>query len=239
MKNKIINFVLDNYLIFCIYSFIGWIYEVNWFLIVRHKFVNRGVLFGPILPVYGFGILILLLLLKKFMKQKHYLTNKFYLIISTSTLVTFIFTTIVEYTTPKIYLVSDYLNTYGVRLILLNIIAIILAYAFLNNKKIDTTIILTFLSIWIITTLIEYSAHYLTYTYSHQMLWDYSKDFLNINSRVNWDASRNFAIGGTILLYLVQPLIDKLLSKLELKNKAIIALIIFIPMIIDVIINVL
>lgn len=239
MKNKIINFVLDNYLIFCIYAFIGWIYEVSWFLIVRHQFVNRGVLFGPFLPVYGFGVLILLLLLKRFMKQKHYLTNKFNLILATFTLVTFIFTTIVEYTTPKIYLVSDYMNVYGARLILLNVIAIILAYAFLNNKKIDTTIILTFLSIWIITTIIEYGAHYLTYKYTHQMLWDYSKDFLNINSRVNWDASRNFAIGGTLLLYLVQPLIDKLLSKLKIKNKLIIVLIIGIPMIIDVIINVL
>ena len=70
------------------------------------------------------------------------------------------------------------------------------------------------------------------------MLWDYSKDFLNINKRVNWDASRNFAIGGTVLLYTVQPLINKYLNKSKINTKIAITLIIGIPMIIDFIINV-
>ena len=65
------------------------------------------------------------------------------------------------------------------------------------------------------------------------MLWDYTYDFLNINKRVNWDASRNFAIGGTILLYLVQPYLNKFLEKTDLKYKIIITLVIGIPMIID------
>ena len=40
---------------FICFSFIGWIYEVSLFLIEDHIFVNRGVLYGPWLPVYGFG----------------------------------------------------------------------------------------------------------------------------------------------------------------------------------------
>ena len=70
------------------------------------------------------------------------------------------------------------------------------------------------------------------------MLWDYSYDFLNINKRVNWDASRNFAIGGTLLLYTIQPLLDKFLSKSKINTKLIITLIIGVPMLIDLVINV-
>lgn len=36
-------------------GFCGWIYEMVFFYIVYGYFVNRGFLFGPILPVYGFG----------------------------------------------------------------------------------------------------------------------------------------------------------------------------------------
>ena len=40
---------------FICFSFIGWIYEVSLFLLEDHIFVNRGFLYGPWLPVYGFG----------------------------------------------------------------------------------------------------------------------------------------------------------------------------------------
>jgi uncharacterized membrane protein len=65
------------------------------------------------------------------------------------------------------------------------------------------------------------------------MLWNYSKDFLNINKRVNWDASRNFAIGGTFLLYTIQPLIEKVLKKIKANKKITIACIIGVIMLLD------
>ena len=223
---------MDNYIIFFVYAFIGWIYEVSWYLIVRHKFVNRGVLLGPYLPIYGFGILILLLILKRFMSKKHYSSNIIYTSISIFTIVTFIITTIIEYTTPKIYSVSYYLEHYGFILFIINILFIVLINLYIkksNNNKIkniDTTVVLVFLAIWIITTLVEYIAHYFIDVYSHKLLWDYSRDFLNINRRVNWDASRNFAIGGTLLLYLVQPIVDKFLNNSKYKKIVFIILII-------------
>lgn len=229
---KVLNFIMDNYIIFFVYAFIGWIYEVSWYLIVRHKFVNRGVLFGPYLPIYGFGILILLLILKRFMSKKHYSSNIIYTSISIFTIVTFIITTIIEYTTPKIYSVSYYLEHYGFILFIINILFIVLINLYIkksNNNKIkniDTTIVLVFLAIWIITTLVEYIAHYFIDVYTHKLLWDYSRDFLNINRRVNWDASRNFAIGGTLLLYLVQPIVDKFLNNSKYKKIVFIILII-------------
>ena len=237
---KIINSICENYIIFCIYALIGWIYEVSWFLIVRHKYVNRGVLFGPFLPIYGFGVLILLLMLKRFMNKKHTTENILYTSVSVFTIVTFIFTTIVEYTTPKIYNVMTYLNKYGLYLILLNLLSIIIVNILVKkfNLKIDISVILTFLLIWIITTLIEFVAHYVIDVYFDKLLWDYPIDLLNINKRVNWDASRNFAIGGTVLLYTIQPLINKILNKLNEKNKMIISLILGVPMLIDFILNV-
>ena len=170
----------DYYIIFCVYALIGWLYEVfwMWFVVPPKHFTNRGVLFGPFLPIYGFGLLILLLILAKFMKKKHPINNPLCLIISTLTTVTFIYTTIIEYTTPKIYKVADYLNEYGIRLFLINLIALIIVYVITKltrNKKIkeiDTTIILVFLSIWIITTIIEYVSHFIMDKYFHIMLWD-------------------------------------------------------------------
>jgi len=54
------------FLIFLAYSFLGWCMEVIYVgLFVEHKFVNRGMLHGPICPIYGFGGLIVLLGLER------------------------------------------------------------------------------------------------------------------------------------------------------------------------------
>lgn len=231
------------YIIFLVYALIGWLYEVFllWFIHEPYKFVNRGVLFGPFLPIYGFGVLLLLVCLQKFMKKKHTLENPLYLIVSVITLTTFIDVTVLEYTRDTIYNVNNFLSTYGLQIVLTNIIVLITVFLLtkVNKKlrKIDVTIVIVFLFIWILTTLLEYVSHYVIDTYFHKQLWDYSKNFLNINARVNWDASRNFAIGGTFLLYIIQPLVDKFLKKTKPKTKYIITLVIGIPMLLDLILH--
>lgn len=50
------------FLYFIIYSFIGWLMEVVLKSKDEHKFVNRGFLIGPICPIYGFGVLLIKLL---------------------------------------------------------------------------------------------------------------------------------------------------------------------------------
>ena len=53
------------FLYFMAYAVIGWIYEVFLEVVVyRWGFSNRGFLFGPYLPVYGFGAVIILLVLQ-------------------------------------------------------------------------------------------------------------------------------------------------------------------------------
>ena len=244
--NKKLEKCIDYYLIFCVYALIGWLYEVLWmrFVVAPHRWINRGVLIGPFLPIYGFGMLLLVTVLKNIMKKNHSINNPFIRNVSIITCTSFLYTTIIEYTTPKIYHVFDYLKTYGIGLIITNIIAILLVKALLikqNHKKtkqIDLTIILVFLMIWIIATSIEYVSHFIMDKYFHIMLWDYTKDFLNVNKRINWDASRNFAIGGTFLLYTVQPLLNKILPKVNNNKKLWITIIIGIPMLLDFIFHV-
>lgn len=56
------NLFVDYFLCFIIYSFLGWTMEVVCKLIKQKKFVDRGFLVGPICPIYGFGVLFIILL---------------------------------------------------------------------------------------------------------------------------------------------------------------------------------
>lgn len=51
------------YWIFVIYAFVGWCCEVAFAAVKSGTFVNRGFLTGPVCPIYGFGMLIVALLL--------------------------------------------------------------------------------------------------------------------------------------------------------------------------------
>lgn len=56
-------------LIFLVGCFVGYIYEEIFTLVIDKELVNRGFLYGPYLPVYGFGAIFLTLLLKPFKKS--------------------------------------------------------------------------------------------------------------------------------------------------------------------------
>lgn len=49
---------------FAIYSFLGWIGEIIYTFPERHKFYNRGFLYGPVCPIYGTGALAIIYGLK-------------------------------------------------------------------------------------------------------------------------------------------------------------------------------
>lgn len=50
--------------IFFAYAFLGWCTEVSFAALVSGKFVNRGFLNGPVCPIYGFGVVIVLAFLE-------------------------------------------------------------------------------------------------------------------------------------------------------------------------------
>ena len=61
------NLVLFYFLLFLIYSFIGWIIEmltVNF--VLKQKFADRGFLIGPYCPIYGIASFIMLFLLSRY-----------------------------------------------------------------------------------------------------------------------------------------------------------------------------
>lgn len=65
-KYNLTSFIL----FFFTFSIAGWLWEVLLYIIKDGKFVNRGTMFGPWLPIYGAGgVLVLCLLIPKKMKK--------------------------------------------------------------------------------------------------------------------------------------------------------------------------
>lgn len=54
------------FLLFITYSFIGWCMEVGCKLVELKKFINRGFLIGPYCPIYGWGCILIIILLNKY-----------------------------------------------------------------------------------------------------------------------------------------------------------------------------
>lgn len=59
----------DMILLFFSISFIGYVYEVIYYIVAIGEVVNRGTMYGPWLPVYGCGGVITLLLLRKWVEK--------------------------------------------------------------------------------------------------------------------------------------------------------------------------
>ena len=58
--------IITYFLLFIIYSFVGWLMEVTLQFIEKHRFINRGFLIGPICPIYGGGALLIIILLSPY-----------------------------------------------------------------------------------------------------------------------------------------------------------------------------
>jgi uncharacterized membrane protein len=76
------------FLLFILYSFIGWAYESIYVSILEKKPVNRGFLNGPLIPIYGAGALLVILVFR------HHSENVISLFISSAVLIS-----ILEYIT--------------------------------------------------------------------------------------------------------------------------------------------
>lgn len=139
-KKKICLLVL----IFLAGSLAGFIYEEIFYLITDHELVKRGFLYGPYLPVYGFGAVLIALLLKRFKKNP----------------------------------------------------------------------LIVFILAMLVTGILEYLTGYLLWEIYHKMWWDYTGLFLNIDGYVCLRSVISFGIGGLLLIYIIEPLISKLISKI-------------------------
>lgn len=61
--SEVLYGLANAFLLFMVYSFLGWIIEVIVTMLEHRKIVNRGFLVGPICPIYGTGALLISLIL--------------------------------------------------------------------------------------------------------------------------------------------------------------------------------
>lgn len=62
--------VTDFIFMFFAFCFIGWLWECGQHIVFNHELVNRGTMYGPWIPIYGFGGTIIVFLLDRFKKNK-------------------------------------------------------------------------------------------------------------------------------------------------------------------------
>lgn len=113
------------------------------------------------------------------------------------------------------FLYGPYLPVYGTGAICL----------FLILRKLKKNPVLIFLLSIIITGIVEYITGYLMFLIWHRTWWDYTGLFLNISGYVCLRSVLTFAIGGLLLIYIIVPILNKLIAKKE--KLAIIFIIIF------------
>ena len=155
------------FLLFLIYAFLGWIVEILDIIIIDRKVVNRGFLIGPVCPIYGVGVLLMIFLLKRF---------------------------------------------------------------------IDTPLALFVLATTIFMTL-EYITSYLMEKLFNARWWDYSNYKYNLNGRICLETTIPFGLGGMFVMYIINPFITNLLSKVNHQVIIIVGIILLVIFLIDVIIS--
>ena len=67
MPREVYYYVL---MFFCS-AVLGWLMEVTCKLIQFHRFINRGFLLGPYCPIYGFGAVLVTLLLSRYAGRQY------------------------------------------------------------------------------------------------------------------------------------------------------------------------
>ena len=139
--------MLSLIMIFFMMSFVGWCWEVSLHLVEDGVFVNRGVLHGPWLPIYGVGSLLVLILLKRFREKP----------------------------------------------------------------------VLQFTLTVVVCGIVEYGTAWFLETKYGQKWWDYSGYFMNIDGRICAEGLLVFGLGGLAIVYLIAPLLDNFLKKVNRK----------------------
>lgn len=136
------NYILTWFLFFFIYSILGWAIETTLVMYKTKKFVDRGFLIGPYIPIYGFGSILMIL----------------------------------------------YLTQY------------------------KDNIITVFLLGVIICSILEYLTSYIMEVLFKTRWWDYSNEKFNLNGRICGKNCLLFGLGGIIIIYLIQPILEKIIK---------------------------
>lgn len=71
--NNFKDILINLFTFFIVYAFLGYLYEEILFLIEDNILVNRGFLWGPWLPIYGFGGLFIILIFYRYKDKDLYI----------------------------------------------------------------------------------------------------------------------------------------------------------------------
>lgn len=94
--------------------------------------------------------------------------------------------------------------------------------------------LLQFITIIILCGTIEYfTAVYLEYVYNGQKWWDYSGYFLNLHGRICAEGLLVFGLGGIAVVYIIAPLLDNLIQKVNRKKLITICCILLVLFVLD------
>lgn len=168
----------DLVLYFFIYSFCGWAMETVLCSIQEKHFVNRGFLNGPICPIYGCGLLLILLVLTP---VRDGITNPLYAL-------------------PLVYVVGT-----------------------------------------VLASALEYFTSWGMEKLFHARWWDYSHYRINLHGRICLPISLLWGVLAAAFLYLVQPLLEGLVTGLYQAAEwlpALLADVFFLLFLVDLVISV-
>lgn len=140
---------------FFIYAVLGWVFEMTYCAILDGEIARRGFFYGPYLPIFGFGAIILLKLIAPYCK---------------------------------------------------------------------TPLSLFFVSI-IGCTILEYFTSIVIEAVFHVQLWDYSSNFWNYQGRICLVNSLLFGIMALAVMYLMHPVVSKVVGLFNAKKRTILAII--------------
>jgi uncharacterized membrane protein len=71
----------------------------------------------------------------------------------------------------------------------------------------------------ILCTIIEYATSWVLERITGLKYWDYTGVFLNVNGRVCFECSLFFGLGGSLCVYFVAPILERMIQKISIKAK--------------------
>ena len=157
--------ILSIIMIFFVFSFVGWSWEVCLHLVKDGVFVNRGVMHGPWLPVYGSGVSLIVVLLARWRGTPY--------------------------------------------------------------KEAFLTLLLC--------GFLEYMTSYWLEMTKGMRWWDYTGYILNLNGRICAEGLIVFVVGGMAAVYVLVPLIDSALSRVNTKTLSIVCMVLVISFAADMV----
>lgn len=114
-----------------------------------------------------------------------------------------------EYTKACLESIYTYTEKETYELIVIDNASILMA---LFLKK-DDKLLKNFLSIVVISLVVEYVSAYISEEFFHHRLWDYSHMFLNFEGRICFSMGILFGLVGLFFFYLLLPILYRLYQK--------------------------